>query len=463
MARATNLMRRFQAEPAELIARAKLGGAVGFIALRASDGTVLETNQADVGLPPASVAKALTACYALDALGATHRFRTRILALGPISDGKLNGDLVLAGGGDPTLDTDGLALLAKRLKDSGIFEVTGKFRVWGGALPTTKEIDASQPDQVGYNPAVSGLNLNFNRVHFEWRKAGSDYTVTMDARSANHRPEVDTARMRVVPRDTPIYTYEDAKTHDAWTVAKGALGNGGARWLPVRKPELYAADVFRTFARSHGIALSAPVLVDDTPEGTELAHVESAPLSVILRDMLKFSTNLTAEVVGMTATTVRVGRPEGIAQSAQAMNTWIEDQTGQTGFALVDHSGLGDQSRVNAAAMAKALFALDAKLGIKALLKDFPLRDAERRVIEDHPITVLAKTGTLNFVSGLSGFADLPDGSGVVFAIFCADIDRRAKLSVAERERPEGGVAWNRRAKALQQALIERWGVMYST
>lgn len=461
-ARGSDLLKRFQPEPEDLIARARLDGDVGYVVLRSVDGAVLEARHPDTGLPPASVAKALTACYALETLGPDHRFATRVMVDGKVENGRLIGNLVLAGGGDPTLDTDGLAALAKKLKEAGIFEVTGNFLVWGGALPFSPEIDPEQPAQVGYNPAVSGLNLNFNRVHFEWRQAGADYTVTMDARSAAHRPDVRVARMSVVARDVPVYTYSDANGRDNWTVARGALGSGGARWLPVRKPETYAAEVFQTFARSHGIDLKAPVIVSDLPEGVELARVESAPLAELLEDMLKYSTNLTAEIVGMAATAARVGAPESIATSARAMNSWMETSLGLGDIALVDHSGLGDRSRVSAQTMAKALHILRQRLGIKGLMKGFAMYDENGKRVEDHPITVSAKTGTLNFVSGLAGFADFPDGNEVTFAIFCADLARRATLSEAERERPEGGAAWNRRAKSLQQALIERWGIMYS-
>ena len=86
-------------------------------------------------LAPASVTKAVTALYALDTLGRGHRFATRLLAAGPVEDGVLRGDLVLAGGGDPTLDTDALADMAAGLKRAGVREVTGAFRVWGGAVP----------------------------------------------------------------------------------------------------------------------------------------------------------------------------------------------------------------------------------------------------------------------------------------------------------------------------------------
>ena len=44
-------------------------------------------------------------------------------------------------------------------------------------------IDGGQPEHVAYNPSYGGLNLNFNRVHFEWKKRQDDYEVTMQARA----------------------------------------------------------------------------------------------------------------------------------------------------------------------------------------------------------------------------------------------------------------------------------------
>ena len=167
----------------------------------------------------------------------------RLLAAGPVQKGVLNGDLILAGGGDPTLTPDDLAVMAADLKKAGVREVRGDFRVYEGALPFVASIDPDQPEHVGYSPAVSGIALNFNRVHFEWRVAGKGYAVSMDARTGKYRPDVAMAQMKVVARSLPVYTYEDLDGVDRWTVASSALGNGGSRWLPVRKPGAYAGTI----------------------------------------------------------------------------------------------------------------------------------------------------------------------------------------------------------------------------
>lgn len=439
-----------------LIDKARLGGQVSFAVADTRTGLMLEQSNGRVGLPPASVAKAMTAAYALAHLGPAHHFVTHVLATGPVTDGVLEGDLVLQGGGDPTLDTEALGALAQAVRATGLKEVRGKFLVWGGALPYSPQVDAAQPIQVGYNPAVSGLNLNFNRVHFEWRRQGSDWDVTIEARSPNYRPAVRMAEMAIVTRDMPVFTYADTSGRDQWTVARGALGGGGARWLPVRKPELYCGEVFQTLLAAQGIKLPAPRVVDSVPRGHQVAVHQSAPLRIILRDMLRYSTNLTAEVVGLAATTRHIGPPQDLRASALAMSLWAKDRFGLKLADFVDHSGLGDASRISSSDMARALVHLHAQSGLKVLLRDIPLRDGST-------FDVRAKTGTLNFVSGLAGYLDAPDGSELAFAIFSADTTRRDALSQAERENPRGAKGWNTQARSLQLDLMERWSVLYGT
>jgi D-alanyl-D-alanine carboxypeptidase/D-alanyl-D-alanine-endopeptidase (penicillin-binding protein 4) len=94
---------------------------------------------------------------------------------------------------------------------------------------------------------------------------------------------------------------------------------------------------------------------------------------------------------------------------------------------------------------------------LPSLLKPFALRDAKGREVRDHPVSVVAKTGTLNFVSGLTGYIAPPDGRTLVFAIYAADTARRDAVPMDMREEPPGGVAWTKRARMLQSQLIEGW------
>ena len=447
-------------EVEEILRSAKLSGRVCYAVADAGSGTWLECGNENVGTPPASVTKAVTALYALDVLGPDHRFDTQLAATGGIKDAVVQGDLVLIGGGDPTLDTDRLAEMAAALKAAGITGVKGGFKVYQGALPVLDRIDPAQPDQVGYNPGVSGIALNYNRVHFEWKRSDGNYAVTMDGRSEKYRPDVTFAAMRIEDRAAPVYTYHDQNGRDQWTVARGALGGSGARWLPVRKPALYAGEVFATLAGAQGIRLPKPEVIADLPEADTVIVQQSAPLRAILHDMLKYSTNLTAEMVGLSATRARLGAVSDLASSAAEMNRWAAATLGMQGPGLVDHSGLGDNSTLTVVDMARALLSVRDR-EFRSILKPFGFRDAKGRPVKDQAIQVDAKTGTLNFVSTLAGYITTQEGRELVFAIFTADPQERLEITRAERESPPGAQAWNQRAKRVQQALIERWDALY--
>lgn len=434
----------------DLVQASGLGDGVSVRLIDLASGDILADRLPDRQMMPASVTKAVTALYALDHLGADHRFATRILGTGPVREGVVQGDLVLAGGGDPTLDTAALDAMVARMEAQGINAITGRLKVWAGALPYEEEIEPGQLDHLGYNPSVSGLNLNFNRVHFEWHREGGSYRVALDARAGNLRPAVSFARMRVIDRSLPVYTSEG---RDDWTVARGALGSGGSRWLPVRQPGIYAGEVLRVLAEARGLRLPAPERTETLPAGTELARHESAPLTKVLKDMLYYSTNLTAEVVGLAASISTGTRPAGIRASADRMNEWLRQRYGITG-GFVDHSGLSDANRVSAATMAGLLQNAPPER-LRPILKDVEIRNAP-----DYPGDVAAKTGTLNFVSALAGYVTTRSGRELAFSIFCADAVKRAGAVASGDEIPAGAPGWNAQAKLLQDRLLRRWSLM---
>ncbi len=440
---------------------ANISGETALIAVDAQTGALIEEHRADLLVPPASTAKALTAMYALHMLGAEHRFITRVEARGgAIASGVLTGDLVLRGGGDPTLQTAHLAELADQLIARGLRRVEGRFLLDDGALPVLEQIDPTQPVAAGYNPAVGGLNLNFNRVYFGWETLNGRAALSMDARSGSEVPPVSVIGIEAVARDFPVYTYASRGGRETWTVAASALGGSGSRWLPVRHPTEYAGDVLRAMLRARGCELPEPRRAS-VPAGAILAEYRSATLPGVLREMLRYSTNITAECAGLSASLRRGGEVRSLAGSADRMNDWLAERYGAQGLALVDHSGLSDESRISARAMADYLVAARRENILPDLLREHPMRDASGAPMASHPVEVRAKTGTLNVVSALAGYAQPRGGRESVFAIVSADMARRRTIRAEDSERPPGARTWTARARNLQQTLIERWSALH--
>src|SRR5471032_774282 len=80
---------------------------------------------ADVSVNPASTMKLVTTYAALEMLGPNHQWKTEFYTDGPLSNGVLQGNLYLKGGGDPKLNMEKLWLLMRDLRANGVNQVTG--------------------------------------------------------------------------------------------------------------------------------------------------------------------------------------------------------------------------------------------------------------------------------------------------------------------------------------------------
>ena len=77
-------------------------------------------------LRPASTMKLVTAITALDYLGTSYKYRTRLYYHGDIVNGKLSGDLYCVGGFDPMLTSDDIEAFVACLQEQGIDTLCGR-------------------------------------------------------------------------------------------------------------------------------------------------------------------------------------------------------------------------------------------------------------------------------------------------------------------------------------------------
>ncbi len=363
------------------MARAGLGGQVSFAWPTCGAARSWRRASRCCAQPPASTAKAMTALYALDGLGGGHRFATRVLATGPVEDGRLEGDLVLAGGGDPVLDTDGLALWWPSLPVRGCARWAGGSLVWPGALPRIRRDRRRAARPCGLQPGAVGAEPELQPGAFRvGARATRATTCALDARGAARAAGDDARGCRSwtgAGRSTPMPTAR-ASTTGRWRAARwGGRARAGCRCAARRSmPARCSGSLAR--ARRHrdarGARWSAAV-----PEARTAGEAESAAAGG----------DPAGHAVVFHQPHRRGGGPGGERcrgarrraawpRRRRAMNAWLGSGLGGRSRDLVDHSGLAATSRIAAADMVRALVRPGAR-GAAAAASEADSRWARRR------------------------------------------------------------------------------------
>lgn len=120
------------AEPLTLAAQAKLIlGADQGVYVEAGDGKSLLAQLAQKPVHPASVSKVPTTLALLRKLGPEYRFVTTFSSRAPVTNGMLQGDLLVESNGDPAFVDENALLVADHLRQAGITQITGDLRLRG--------------------------------------------------------------------------------------------------------------------------------------------------------------------------------------------------------------------------------------------------------------------------------------------------------------------------------------------
>lgn len=339
---------------------------------------------ADEALTPASTLKVLTGMAALNRLGDAFRFITEVRADRPVADGVVDGPLWLVGAGDPLLATKAYAdtfrnqpqvytsidALADNIVAAGIREVRG------GVIG-----DESRFDTVRYVPTWKPGYITDSEI-------GPVSALVVNDNFAQYRPK---------------------------------------KRLAAPAPAVHGASVLTELLRGRGVVVADPGEGVAPPDATAVASVSSPPLPEIVGELLRESDNMTAEVLTKELGARFAGTGSWAAGTQVVRETIAAAGLPASGYAAVDGSGLDVTNRLSCALLMDALdlagpvgpvasgFAVAGQTG--TLAQRFRGNPAEGRL--------RAKTGSLNYVSGLVGFVDADDDRTLEFALLANDLPDR--------------------------------------
>ena len=318
----------------------------------------------DASLVPASNQKLLTATAALDALGRSTRFRTKVVGPPLGAGGVVVGDLTLVGGGDPILATaDYVARFRNQPQTfTDLDGLAGK--LWGvGVRQVTGSVVG---DESRYDTArqVAGWPARY---------AAQNVIGPLSALSVN----------------------------DGFATYPTTLGGGTLEAAPA--PAVDAAGALTRLLEARGIDVVGEAREGAAPPGSvELATIESPPMVEVVGQMLRESDNNTAELL-----TKEIGHRAGDPTTAGGTAVIEGVAAGELGRGVhvADGSGLSLDDRVTCALLVDLL----ERPGTGSTVVD-GLAVAGRsgtlaeRFVGTPLVDVLqAKTGSLTSVTALSG------------------------------------------------------------
>ncbi len=417
----------------------KKGLDVGVVVTSLKTGETLFDHSGDKLMVPASVAKIFTSYSVLKKLKPTFTFKTDIYTQGVLKDGKLSGDLFLKGGGDPSLVSERMWMLVNELVRSGIKSITGNIVV-DASFFDDERTPESRPvylkDQA-YNAPLGALSFNFNTTTIFVRpgdEAGGKPKVFTDP---------DNAYIDIVNQATTGASHsKNTLTVNRTEFVKGDIGDtvllrgsiplqGKEQrfYRNIVNPALYTGHMFRTFWETRGMKLQGNVMEGITPPQAKLVlEYESLPLWQIVWGLNKFSNNFVADQL-MKRLGAEVYGPPGTRQKGmQALQATLGEVGIQPGsYEIIDGSGLTRGTHVSARQLVKVLAAIHKDFSISPeFISSLGIAGEDGTLKKRFPNSSLrgvlrAKTGSLDGVNSLAGFAETAGGEPVAFAVILND------------------------------------------
>ena len=392
-------------------------------------GEVVLAWQEDVPRNPASTMKLLTTLVALDTLGPSYRWTTDVFALGDIDGGRLHGDLLIRGGGDPFLVTERVWQMLRLVRQAGIHEIVGNLLIDDSYfdVPPHDPAEFDRQPLRAYNVGPNALLMNFKVVRY-WFEPDHDKNavrVWVDPPLENLKVENKLALRRGY-----CGGYQRGITITANEAIDKMIFSGrfptGCKSYAMDRTALshneFAYGLFMSVWRESGGEFSGGWRKARAPDDVEpIVSFESLPLSEIIARVNKNSNNVMARHFLYTLSAEVLGPPGTESGGRKVIAKWLADTgIGFPTLTLDNGAGLSRDARVSAREFGALLELAWQKPYMPEYLASMAVSGLDgtlRRKFDDAALTGKAhmKTGSLDHVTAIAGY--LQARSGRRFAV----------------------------------------------
>lgn len=328
--------------------------------ISASKNDVLYQYNPDVKMIPASVTKLITSAAALVKLGLGYSFKTIIYTDdNNINDGVINGNIYLKGYGDPDLSSYDLTQMAEDVAKLNIREITG--------------------------------NLIYDESFLD-----DNYTSLAGVYSSDTDPQ--------------YWPYVTALSVDK---------NKGAK-----DPAFYAATYLIKEITSFNIVFKGIVIPGNTPESSKILVKFLRPIDEVISNMNKPSDNQSAITIYKVLGAEIKSPPGTLKKGTEVIIDFFNNiGVSRSSYEILEGSGLTRYNMVTSGAITRLLKYMYDQIDIFDTFMnslaiagvDGTLSKRMKNTEAEH--NVYAKTGTLNYVSTLAGYAISRDNELIIFYI----------------------------------------------
>ncbi len=369
---------------------------------------------------PASTIKLLTTKTGLDILGPGHVWKTRAYITGPVQDGRLTGDLIVKGYGDPALTSEALWRLLWGVRERGIEVIAGEFLLDASYFepPLARRADFDGNATSAYNALPHALSVNYQttRVHMVRSDSGADVRVFTDPPLANLEVQ---NRLRLVDAPCkrkfhkPALRVIEADDTAILRLTGTFASRCGEASYPrlILDPAAHTAGAALALWRGMGGRLEGQIREGVLPAGAHLLHtLESPPVEEVIRLINKKSNNLMSRTLFLTLGAEREGAPGSLAKARRTVAAWLREQDLDFPELVLDNgAGLSRETRISAESMGRLLGYAYATSTMPEFLSSLSIAGVDgtmRKRFRKGALKGRAhmKTGTLKGVTGIAGY-----------------------------------------------------------
>jgi D-alanyl-D-alanine carboxypeptidase/D-alanyl-D-alanine-endopeptidase (penicillin-binding protein 4) len=426
-------------------------GNLGFIVERL-DGNIVFQYNADALLIPASNMKILTGLAGLLYLSPDFKFKTKFLI--EKSDNGRIPNMYVIGSGDPTIvDRETLTIwkelsicygsenvidsslfngikgaLSDIIIDDYLFDDESYNRTWDLS-------DITQP----YAAQVSAFTMNRNTTLLKIRS--DDATVSIE--------EIPNVGYLRIFNELKISDKEDIKverkinTNDIYL--RGTILPNTLKYynITVHDPTLYGGHILKYIIYKSGILVHGKIRRDHSPKQISdmiVKSIESQALSVIIRDMMKFSINLYADNIAKLVSAKLFNDGSWGSWERVVHRMLKELKIPFNNIIIADASGLSRKNRLSPKLIVEVLRKIHTELPENvrdSFINSLPISGIDGTLKKRMKNTlaegrVKAKTGTLRDVSSLSGYVKTLNNETLIFSFIANNITSPEKVKILE-------------------------------